>query len=142
MEDPLFCHLSSMLKTMIQNMRISGAPMNIHTVHGVLAGLVGSCRKVWTVSWFSSNKTMCEITLSLYGDVSPCFNHLYTYHNTCIMKRNKHPIFTWSLLSHKVSKFMAASKVTMAEQASKHVSIAGKTDKHCITLTVAESMSG
>ena len=37
---------------------------------------------------------------------------------------------------------MAASKVTMVEKGLKHVSIAGGTDKRCITLTVTESMSG
>ena len=34
------------------------------------------------------------------------------------------------------SKFMAASKVTMVEQGSKHVSVVEGNDKHCITLTV------
>ena len=40
------------------------------------------------------------------------------------------------------SKFVAASKVTMAEKGSKHVSIAGGTDKRCIKLTVTKTMSG
>ena len=31
-----------MLSTMIKNIRISSAPINIHTVQGVLAGLVSS----------------------------------------------------------------------------------------------------
>ena len=41
---PTLYHLNSMqkMRTMIQNFRISGAPINIHTVHGVLAGLVRS----------------------------------------------------------------------------------------------------
>ena len=37
---------------------------------------------------------------------------------------------------------MAASKVTMTEKGSKHVSVAGGTDKRCITLTVTKRMSG
>ena len=40
------------------------------------------------------------------------------------------------------SKFVAASKVIMAEQGSKHVAIAGGSDKRCITLIVTESVSG
>ena len=37
---------------------------------------------------------------------------------------------------------MAASTVAMAEKGSKQISIAGDTDKRCVTLTVTESMSG
>ena len=40
------------------------------------------------------------------------------------------------------SEFVAASTVAMAEKGSKQISIAGDTDKRCITLTVTESMSG
>ena len=45
-------------------------------------------------------------------------------------------------LDQTSSNFVAASKVTMAEKGSKRASIAGGTDKRCITLTVTESMSG
>lgn len=45
-------------------------------------------------------------------------------------------------LDQTSSKFVAASKGTMAEKGSKHVSIVGGTDKRCITLTVTESLSG
>ena len=37
---------------------------------------------------------------------------------------------------------MAASQVTMTEEGSNHVSVTEGTDKHCITLTVMESISG
>ena len=40
------------------------------------------------------------------------------------------------------SEFVAASTVAMAEKGSKQISIAGDTDKRCVTLTVTESMSG
>ena len=46
------------------------------------------------------------------------------------------------ILTKMSSKFVAPSKVAIVEKGSKHVSIAGGTDKHCITLTVTESMSG
>ena len=53
----LSSELDAKLRTMIQNMRISGAPINIPTVRGVLASLVHIlCGKVWTLSGFSSTR--------------------------------------------------------------------------------------
>ena len=40
------------------------------------------------------------------------------------------------------SKYVSTSKVTMAEQGSKHVSISGGNDKRSTTLTIIESMAG
>ena len=45
-------------------------------------------------------------------------------------------------LDQTSSKFVAASKVTIVEKGSKHVSIAGGREKRCIPSTVTENISG
>ena len=141
----LSSELDANLRTMIQNMRLSGAPINIHT------------GKVCTVSGFPSKKTMGEITLSPYENVLPVsissrpiitralWEEISTqnlHDISSLTKSHEIPDELILNLGQSSSKFVAASKVTMAEKRSKHVSIAGETDKRCITLTVTESMSG
>ena len=71
----LSSELDAKLRAMIQNMRISGAPINIPTVRGVLASLVRSYVEKYGQYLVFKYKTMGEIALSLYENVSQCFNH-------------------------------------------------------------------
>ena len=150
--------LDAKLRTMIQNMRISGAPINIHTVRGVQAGLVCSDVEKYgqyldfqvTRPWMRSlcnhikmsrrvsTTSRPTITRALWEEIST----QYLHEISSLTKTNEIPDELILNLDQTSSKFLAASKVTMAEKRSKYVPIAGGTDKRCITLTETESISG
>ena len=139
-------------------MRISGAPINIHTARGVLAGVVRSdvekygqyldfqVTRPWVRSLYHRMKMSRRvsttsrpiITCALWKEI--CAQYLQEISSLT----KSHKILDELILNlHQTSsEFVAASKVAMAEKGSKQISIAGDTDKRCITLTVTESMSG
>ena len=78
------------------------------------------------------------ITPALWEEISAQYSHEIS----SLTKSHEIPDELILKLDQTSSKFVAASKVTAVEQGSKHVSIAGGTDKRCITLTVTENMSG
>ena len=143
---------------MIQNMRIQGAPINIYTVCDVLAGLVPSdvekyghyldfqATRPWVrtlyyrikMSHRVSTTSRPIITRALWEGIST----QYLHEISSLTKSHEIPDELILNLDQASPKFVAASKLTIAEKGSKHVSIAGGTNKRCITLTVNESMSG
>ena len=139
-------------------MRIQGAPINIYTVCGVLAGLVHSdvekyghyldfqATRPWVrtlyyrikMSHRVSTTSRPIITRALWEGIST----QYLHEISSLTKSHEIPDELILNLDQASPKFVAASKLTIAEKGSKHVSIAGGTNKRCITLTVNESMSG
>ena len=78
------------------------------------------------------------ITRTLLGEIST----QYLHEISSLKKSHEIPDVLILNFDQTSSKFLAASKGTMTEKGSKHVSIAGGTDKRCITLTVTENIIG
>ena len=139
-------------------MRITGAPINIHTVCGVLAALVHSdvekyghfldfqATRPWVrtlyyrikMSHRVSTTSRPIITRALWEGI----NTQYLHEISSLTKSHEIPDELILNLDQTSPKFVAANMVTMAEKGLKQVSIAGGTNKRCITLTVTKSMSG
>ena len=128
----LSSELDAKLRAMIQHMRISGAPINIHTVRGILAGLVHSdveryghyldfqVTRVWVASLYHRMKLSRRvsttsrpiITHELWEEISTQYLHDIAF----LTVSHKIPDELILNLDQTPSKFVAASKVTMAEQ--------------------------
>ena len=87
----LSAELDAKLQAMIENLRMSGAPINLHTVRGVLAGLVRSDVEKYG-HYLDFQVTMGTVALSRYEISSPYCNYVQAHYNSLNMGGDKHAI--------------------------------------------------
>lgn len=154
----LSSELDEKLRRMIINLRTAGAMINIHVVRGVLAGLIRSDVKKYgifvefqvTRSWVRSLYARMKLSRRTATTSRPVVTRAlwqelrtqYLHDIASIVQDHSIPDELILNLDQTPSKFVSASKVTMAGEGEKHISIAGGSDKRTITLTLIEALSG
>ena len=154
----LSSELDQKLRAMIINLRTAGAEINKHVVKGILAGLIRSnmvrygqfldfqVSRTWVRSLYQrmrlsrrvSTTSRPIITRSIWEESKE------RYLSEIASKVSDHNIPDELIFNadQTPSKYVAASKVTMAETNKKNIPIKGASDKRAITLTVIQSLSG
>lgn len=150
--------LDRKLRAMLVNLRNGGVSINSSVVKGVLAGLVRSdmlkfgqfsdfpVNRSWVRSLYQrmqfsrrcSTTSRPIITRSVWEETRDQFLH------EIASKVSEHDIPDELIFNsdQTPSKYVATSKITMAQKNTKHVAIKGGSDKRGITLTVAQSLKG
>ena len=146
------------LHSMLVNLRLAGAGINIHVISGVLNGLIWAnperfgkyvefkVTRSWARSLYQRMKFSCHavttsrpvITRLLWVEVRSQFLYKITG------KVLKHNIPDELIINvdQTPSKFVATDNITMSAKGEKHISQAGATDKTAITVTLSESLDG
>ena len=143
---------------MITNLRTAGAMINIHVVRGVLAGLIRSDVKKYgmfvefqvTRSWVRSLYGQMKLSRRTTTTSRPVVTRAlwqeihtqYLHDIASIVQAHNIPDELILNLDQTPSKFVSASKLTMAGEGEKHIPIFGGSDKRAITLALIETLSG
>ena len=154
----LASEIDEKLKCMITNLRTAGAMINIHVVRGVLAGLIRSDVKKYamfvefqvTRSWVRSLYGRMKLSRRTTTTSRPVATRAlwqeirtqYLHDIASIVQADNIPDELILNLDQTPSKFVSASKVTMAGESEKHIPIVGGSDKRAITLTLIETLNG